>query len=262
MPDNNFKEVSIVVIACITLFLTLGAIIVLFLFIYQRRRFQQQQELTDLQQQFKEQSLRAQVEIQEQTFLAISQEIHDNVGQLLSLAKVQINIINETKRIDDELLYGVRENIGKAMTDLRDLSRSLNSERIRHDNIHDILLQETERINRTGTIRMEVTVDGKFREIEPQKKLILFRILQESIQNCIKHAEATQMSILFNYQPEHIYVTVRDDGKGFDLPNAMEHGKGQGLINMRNRVRLAGGTSSIKTNPNEGTLITINIPYE
>src|ERR1700759_5344543 len=121
MPDSQYKEVLIVLIACITLFLVLAAIILLFLFLYMRRRLLQQQQVMDMQREFREQSLKAQLEIQEQTFLAISQEIHDNVGQVLSLSKVQINIINERQQLDQDMLQAVKENIGKAMTDLRDL---------------------------------------------------------------------------------------------------------------------------------------------
>jgi two-component system NarL family sensor kinase len=259
MPDNQYNEVLTVLVACLILFLVLAAIILVFLFLYQRRRFVQRQQISDLQQQFNEQSLKAQVEIQEQTFLAISQEIHDNVGQVLSLAKVQANIIKESQRLDENLLDGVRENIGKAMTDLRDLSRSLNNERIRASAIHEILIQEVERINRTGVIRASVDVEGEVRDPGPQKKLILFRVLQESIQNCLKHAQATSINILFHYAAEGINVSIRDNGKGFD-PAATNHG--QGLENIRTRIRLAGGTNTITSLPREGTQISLTVPYE
>lgn len=262
MADNKYEEVLIVLIVCIVLFLILAAIILWFLFQYQRRRLLQQQQISKLELQFREQSLKAQLEIQEQTFHAISQEIHDNVGQMLSLAKVQINIMHESKEIDKIILRDVRENIGKAMADLRDLARSLNSDRIRGVSIHETLLQEAERINRTGIIRADVAVEGEAREMEPQKKLILFRILQESIQNCIKHAEASRISIHCRYGLEGISVSIQDNGKGFNLEAAQEPGNGQGLENIRTRVRLTGGVHHIQSRLNEGTHITLTIPYE
>jgi signal transduction histidine kinase len=262
MPDNQYKEVLIVLIACMVLFLTLAAIILLFLYLHQRRRYIQQQELTALQQQFNEQSLKVQLEIQEQTFFAIGQEIHDNVGQLLSLAKVQTNIMCESERMDRGMLDDIRDNIGKAMTDLRDLSKSLNGERIRSSSIHETLFQEAERVNRSGIIRAEVAVEGDVRDMDPQKKLILFRILQESIQNCIKHAEASHIFIRFHYRSNEIDISIRDNGKGFDPEAALEQGSGQGLGNIRNRIRLTGGTHSIRSILKEGTHITLSIPYE
>jgi two-component system, NarL family, sensor kinase len=262
MPDNQYKEVLIVVIVCIALFLILAAIILAFLFIYQRRRLQQAKELAELRQQLSEQSLKAQLEIQEQTFLAISQEIHDNVGQVLSLAKVQINIIGETDRMDKDLLHAIRDNIGKAMTDLRDLARSLSSDRIQFWSLHETLAQEIERVNKTGVIRVEVAIEGDIREIEGRKRLILFRIIQESIQNCVKHAEATSIFILFHYREEEIYVSIRDNGKGFDTEAVLQAGNGLGLGNIRTRVQLTGGSCSIESVLQEGTKITLNIPYE
>jgi two-component system, NarL family, sensor kinase len=260
MPDSQYKEVLIVLIACMVLFLTLAAIILLFLYLYQRRRYLQRQQLVLLQQQYTEQTLQAQLEIQEQTFIAIGQEIHDNVGQVLSLVKVQVNIIHETERIDMQLLQAMRDNISNAMTDLRDLSRSLNSERIRSSDIHEVAQQEAERINRTGIMRAEVAVEGTVKEMQPEKKLILFRIIQESLQNCIKHAEASRVSICCRYLEDEIQITILDNGKGFD-PEAVS-GNGQGLGNIHARVRLTGGTHRIQSRVNEGTLINITIPYE
>jgi two-component system NarL family sensor kinase len=262
MPDNQYKEVLIVMIVGIMVFLLMAAIILIFLYQYQRRRFQQQQQMSDLKQQFKERSLRAEMDIQEQTFLAVSQEIHDNVGQLLSLAKVQVHIINERQQMDPKLLEGIKDNIGKALTDLRDLSKSLNSERFRLGSIHEAFLQEAERVNKWGIIRAEVQVEGQAREIAPQRKLILFRILQESIQNCIKHAEASELFIVFRYMAEGIHIDIRDNGKGFDPEAVFRNGGGQGLENIRTRVELTGGTHTIKSIPREGTQITLMIPYE
>jgi two-component system, NarL family, sensor kinase len=262
MPDNQYKEVVTVVIVCMTLFLVLAAIIVGFFFLYQRRKFLQRQEVAELQVQFREQSLRAQLEIQEQTFRAISEEIHDNVGQLLSLARVQINIIDVSGRLDMSVLHSARENIGNALMELRDLSKSLHSDRLQNLSIHEALSQEAERLNRAGAVQAVIRVEGVVQELEAQKKLILYRILQESIQNCLKHADATKLEILFIYQSSDIVIRISDNGKGFDPLTAIEQNEGQGLGNIRNRVRLTGGQCEITSAPMNGTLISLTIPYE
>jgi two-component system, NarL family, sensor kinase len=262
MPNSNSEEVVIVLIACMVLFLILAAIILLFLIFYQRRRFQQRQQLTDLQQQFKLQSLKAQLEIQEQTFLAISQEIHDNVGQVLSLAKVQVNIMTESDKTERSMLLEIRDNIGKAMADLRDLARSLSSDRIQSCGLRETIAQEVDRINKTGIIRTELAIQGEIRDVDPRKKLILFRIIQESIHNCIKHAEATTISIHLHYRKEDVHVSIMDDGKGFDPAALLQGGSGMGLGNIRTRVQLTGGISTIESAIGKGTTITLKIPYE
>ncbi len=262
MPDSQYNEVLIVLIACIALFLVLAAIVLLFLFLHQRRRFAQQKHVAELELQFREQSLKAQLEIQEQTFLAISQEIHDNVGQILSLAKVQINVMDAGDHLDKGLLRDIRDNIGDAMADLRDLARSLSSDRIQSHSLEQTLAQEVGRINKTGLIRAEVIVTGEARDIEPRKKLILFRTIQESLQNCIRHAEATSISILLDYHHQDVGVCIRDNGKGFDTEAVMQRSGGLGLSNIRTRMRLAGGSSMVESVLRQGTQVHLSIPYE
>lgn len=260
MPDSH-EEVLIAILAVMALFLILAGIILVFLFLYRRRRTTQQRELERLAQQFKEQTLKAQLEIQEQTFQEISQEIHDNVGQILSLAKIQVNIITERRQLDDEILQAIKDNIGKAMTDLRDLAGSMNGERIRTTPIHEPLTIELDRINRSGILQCTLIVQGRQQDLEPGKKLILFRIIQECIQNCIKHARATQLFITVNYLQADLCVEVSDDGKGFDVAFVKSEGKGLGLINIQNRIRITGGNYEIYSRPSLGTRIKLTIPY-
>lgn len=220
------------------------------------------EEIKIINETYKNELLKAQLEIQEQTFNNISQEIHDNVGQILSLAKVQINIMNESESMSREMLNEVKENVGKAMTDLRDIAKSLSSERIRSLSIHSAVSNEAERINKSGISQVTVSVDGDELKMNEQKKLILFRIIQESLQNSIKHANASQIKIHFHYLPDNLHVIIRDNGKGFDTEEALKNNSGLGLLNIKTRAALTGGTSTIESVLNEGTTININIPYE
>ena len=140
-------------------------------------------------EEYEKQLLKSQlIEIQELTFNQISQEIHDNVGQLLSLARIQINIMNESENFNRNMLNEVKENIGNAMTDLRDIARSLNSERIRNASIIEAVVIEMERISKSGVIRARVLAEGVECGMNEQKKFILFRVIQECVQNILKHA--------------------------------------------------------------------------
>ena len=262
MPDNKYKEVLIVLIACIILFLLLAGIILLFLFLYQKRKFLQQQQLSEMQKQYNEQILQSKLEIQEQTFNNISQEIHDNVGQILSLAKVQINIMQQSNNRSDELLDEVKENVAKAMSDLRDIAKSLSSERIRSMSIVDAVRVETERINKSGIILATVSCEGEERQMDEQKKQVLFRIIQECLQNIIKHAQATELYLQFHYLPEMLNVLVKDNGKGFDVEKAMGNSSGLGLQNIKTRASLIGAELVIESDLDKGCAITIKMPHE
>jgi len=95
-----------------------------------------------------------------------------------------------------------------------------------------------------------------------QKKLILLRIIQESLQNSIKHAGASEIRVRFSYLPVTLQVTITDNGKGFDPEEAAKNNPGLGLLNIQTRAALTGGSSTIGSALNQGTIISINIPYE
>jgi signal transduction histidine kinase len=220
------------------------------------------EEIKTINEVYKNELLKAQLEIQEQTFNNISQEIHDNVGQILSLAKVQINIMNESETMSREMLNEVKENVGKAMTDLRDIAKSLSSERIRSLSVHNAVSNEAERINKSGISQVTIAIEGEEKKMNEQKKLILFRIIQESLQNSIKHANASRIEIQFHYNTGSLQVIIKDNGKGFDTEEAIKNNSGLGLLNIKTRAALTGGSSTIDSILNEGTTVNITIPYE
>ena len=255
-------DIYFLIFACVFLFFILIFFLVIFFNHYRNKQRRNLLEKEELKTAFRNTLLQSQLEIQEQTFNDISQEIHDNVGQVLSLAKVQISIMNESDDISKESLTEVKHNISHAINDLRNIAKSLNSDRIRSTNIHAAVISEVERINKSKIICIQFDTAGDEAEINDQKKLILFRIIQESLQNIIKHAQATEVTIFFHYLPECLQVIVRDNGKGFDLSEAMQNNGGLGLNNIRTRALLTGGSSNIESILNKGTTLTLKIPYD
>lgn len=260
--SDDYQEIVIVVVGGIIVLSVLTGIIIYVLFFYQRRRFQHKQQIIELQKQFNETLLTAQLEIQEHDFNIISQEIHDNVGQVLSLAKIQLNIISQSEHIERSMINEVKENLAKIMTDLRDIAKGLNTERVQVSNLHNIILQEVERINRSRFICGLVQLKGVEIELEQKKKLILFRIIQECLQNILKHSQATDFTILLNYFDSALEIAVADNGIGFETDEAISKKNGMGLSNIEVRTALIGGTTSITSKPKNGTTILIKIPYE
>ena len=262
MKVSNEKDLMLAVVVATILFFLMMAFIVSYFIIYRRKRQEHVYLMRMAKEEFDKQLLQSQLEIQELTFNQISQEIHDNVGQLLSLARIQINIMNERGCFDRQMLDEIKANIGKAMTDLRDIARSLNSERIRSASIVETIVIESERINKCGVLRTSVTVEGKECGINERKKFILFRIIQECLQNILKHAQAKEVVIRFCYLPSEVQIVVQDDGKGFDPDGLPPGGGGMGLVNIKTRIGLTGGNVVIDSAHSRGTSIIINIPYE
>lgn len=258
MPSEKYELITGVIVATIVFLFIAFFILALLAYINHRKKaFIQEKQI--LHDSFSKTLLQSQLEIQEQTFNQISEEIHDNVGQILSLAKVQVNIMNESGEMNREMLNEVKEYISKALTDLRDIAKSLNSERVRTLNIDTTVAYEVERINKSGIAYASITIEGEERKMDEQKKLILFRIVQESLQNIIKHADAKEVEIRFNYLPDLLRTIIWDNGKGFDTGNKSS---GLGLSNIKTRATLAGGGSHIESKPGDGTTIIINMPYE
>ncbi len=125
MPTPDNQHLYIALIAATVVILLVGGFVVAFMMAYQKRHNRHLKEVTEMKAAFDQILLQSKLEIQEQTFTTISQEIHDNVGQLLSLAKVQVNIIDQSETTDKAVLAELRDNIGKAMTDLRDMAKAL-----------------------------------------------------------------------------------------------------------------------------------------
>ncbi len=131
-------QVVFTIITVIIILLFLGILFLVMLVNYNNKKGQMSKEKQLMRATFDKQLLESKLEIQEQTFDMISQEIHDNVGQILSLAKVQLGIMEQKQTVDNELLGNVKESISLAMTELRDIAKSLSSERI-----HPLSLQES-----------------------------------------------------------------------------------------------------------------------
>jgi two-component system NarL family sensor kinase len=258
--DNLSQGITIVVGVAISLAIVAIGVISLFLN-YRNKRLQAIQEKEKMQAAFNEQLLQAQLEMQEQTFNVIGAEIHDNVGQVLSLAKVQLNIIDQGETLDRSLLADAKESVSKALTDLRDIAKSLNSERIKLSSLQEITAQELQRINRLRLIGTSMKTEGETKNLQEQKKLIIFRIIQESLQNIIKHSKAKNIDIWFHYEKDILKIEVMDNGTGFDK-TLLEKKEGLGLQNIVSRALLIGGEANINSTPGKGTVITIISPYE
>jgi signal transduction histidine kinase len=217
-----------------------------------------ERELLETRQRFQQESLQARLEIQENTFNNISLEIHDNIGQVLSLAKLHLSTLDLGKPEDmQEKTQEARKQISRAILDLRNLSHTLNSDVIQTIGFNKAIAMELELIRKTGMLQVVYEQLGERRETDPAKELILFRIFQESLHNILRHAEASLLEVRLTYAERSLSLVVRDNGKGFD-PNYCT--RGTGISNMIKRSELVGAAFSIDSRLGEGTMIRILLP--
>ena len=163
------------------LFVTL---FVLFIFFYSKVLEKQNAMLLQeqsLKNEYEETLLRTQLEIQEQTLKTISEEIHDNIGQALSLAKLKLNTLKyDQPDLLVEKINDSRDLVSKAIRDLRDLSRSLNTDSIASMGLVRAIEQELEIFRKTG-FQTTLYTEGEIKKMPPQQELILFRIDRKSV---------------------------------------------------------------------------------
>lgn len=261
MPEAK-AQVIVTIVAVIFVLLFLGVLFLVMSVYYSNRKDQMLKERQLLKDLFNKQLLESKIEMQEQTFNFISQEIHDNVGQILSLAKVQMNIIDQQQEVDKSIIRDAKENISKALIELRDIARSLSSERIKSFDLLRSIEDEVNRINKSGVIKASLKIDGYVSHINIQHKIILFRLIQESMQNILKHSNASEISISITDNNKKSDIVISDNGDGFDVETELRINVGLGLKNIINRAVLIGGKAVINSTLCKGTAISISIPHD
>ena len=226
-----------------------------------RRKAKNIIEKQELQSQFQKTILQTQLEIQEQTLKTISQEIHDNIGQVLSLAKLNLNTmdISKTDELQDKILNS-KNLVSKAIQDLRDLSRSLNTDNIAAMGLMRAIEYELELIRKSGVHQTQLNIEGTIIRLDAQKELIIFRIVQETINNIIKHANAKNIFIDAVFK-SNLELSIKDDGDGFDkIEKETNLPSGMGLKNMESRAKMIGAEFSINSLSGNGTQVILQIP--
>lgn len=191
-----------------------------------------------LKEDFDKQLLQSRVEVQESTLHTLSMELHDNINQLLGSAH---NLLQVGFRELDKVPPTIKEasdTLLKASSDIRTLSRSFNKEWLEKFDLIENLTSEINRMNRYGKIKFHLSgID--FVTMSNQKQLLLFRIVQEAFQNCIKHAKPANIFISLLKEDLNLIITIEDDGIGID-PTLQKDG--MGMMNMRQRTLLMGGS--------------------
>ena len=158
-----------------------------------------------------------------------------------------------------------KELVSKAIVDLRDLSRSLNTDHIAAMGLQKAIEYELNLISRSSGIQTSMNATGQSFRPDKQKELILFRIIQEVLSNAIKHAGATTIQASMHFQTDQLELSVADNGKGFILEEIQQRNlqnTGLGLRNMQNRATLIGASFTMKSEPGAGTTIVIRLPRE
>jgi signal transduction histidine kinase len=220
----------------------------------QNKLYLQQKAMEELEKQL----LQSQIEVQEATLTALGKELHDNIGQLLSSSKMLLGVTLRNMDKAPGPLATAYDTLSKAITELRALSRSLDSEWLQQFNLIDNLTTEVARNNAASALQIHFTHPESI-PLKAGQQILLFRMVQEAIQNAVKHAEASNIYIAIDEGGTNLNITVSDDGKGFIVENALA--KGAGMNNIRHRTRALGGNVHWHSG-STGTILSIHLPVQ
>jgi len=235
-------------------------LIIVFFVVFQKRKNKLILDKIKQQQEFEEEISNTQIEIQEQTLKNIGQELHDNIGQLLSVANMQLSIMTSVvdETIKDQFIE-TKDVVKESLREVRELSKSLNTDVINNKGFQESIQNEIDRLNRLEIFNANLSIKGDKELIQNQKdSIIIFRIFQEFLSNTIKYAEANNFQVNIHYLDDKLIMTAIDDGKGFDQ-NKVE--KGAGLINMESRAKLIKASYKLESALNQGTTLEVVYPY-
>ena len=227
----------------------------------ERRAHQQHQQAEQTGEEMRNLSVRLR-HAQEEERRTISRELHDEVGQKLTAMRMELGTLERLRTAGHSefsaSLTQVKELAEQSLRMIRDIATGLRPSVLDDLGLGAALQKQAREFSkRTGT-PVSVSIEGGFGGLADRQRTYVYRIVQEALTNCAKHARARQISIRLLDRDEQIELTVTDDGIGFDRDKAAH--SGLGLIGIEERVRELGGVIAVQSAPNHGTTIRVTIP--
>jgi signal transduction histidine kinase len=262
--QNFAGQIELISIATVFLLLITVAPI-LFALMHQRQYHRYLRDNEKIKNLYQRELLQSQLEIQNQTLQQIAEELHDHIGQLLTVAVMRLNSLEDefTEPATLRSVQQTRDIVSTIITDVRTLSKTLDYNTVQRFGLLPSLTLELEHIQRTGRVQTQLLTTGEAYSLGEQAETVLLRMAQESLNNALKHARARTLTVSADFQPNTFLLIIADDGRGFSTDEVTARNldqSGSGLSNLHRRAGLLGGTCAFVSRPNEGTRIEIRLP--
>jgi two-component system sensor histidine kinase UhpB len=210
------------------------------------------------QNQVSKAATKAAIRAQEKERNHLGKELHDNINQILTTTRLYIEMALAEESIREMLLHKSLENVSKAIEEIRKLSKSLVSPSLEYIGLREAVQEMITGLNISKGLQIKLKTQGlKESIINDQVKLMIYRVLQEQVNNIIKHSKAKNAEIRLSVSNGALGMVVTDDGIGFDL---CKKRRGIGLNNINSRVEIYGGTVQVITSPGKGCSLQIQVP--
>ena len=242
-----------------TLGMILLALSIFFFFVtYQKKMLKKQLELNETRAKQHEEILRNTITAQEKERKRIAQDLHDEVGAMLSVVKLNVGRIEKKseEEIAKKLAAETKTYLDDVITQVRRISRSLLPPSLEKLGLFFAIEELANWVNKADQLKIECWKSGEQFRFDTKKELAVFRIVQELLNNAIKHSGASVIQINARFSPNNnLLISVTDNGKGFELKEKMV--TGLGLKNLESRSQIMGAKFKLKSSPSFGTTAII-----
>ena len=249
----------------IYLFTAIGIIaLITFAFLYFRQRAVKdsiitEQRIRQLEEEKKLLAAKSLVEGQEVERKRIASELHDGLGVLLSTTKMQFSVMREKSPENQELIEKASRLLEQASTDVRKISHNMMPGLLTKLGLFEAVMDLFDKISETEGLNVRIDIPEEAERIPENKEIMVYRIIQELVNNTLKHAKAKNIEIQMQMLPGHLDFIYSDDGKGFDVEEKLES-KSLGLTSIQSRVNFLNGKSQFHSEPGKGVSYKLEIP--
>jgi signal transduction histidine kinase len=249
---DNALDILIPLGGGIILYGLLVVFIVYFILLYKRKQVEYEWE----KEQAKQLLLTTEIEIKEQTLSYVSRELHDNLGQVASLIKINLGMMSlEDSSADHERLADSRELIKSLILDIKSLSTTLKGENLQRFGLVEMVRKDLSRLEKVSHIEMKIVCDDELPGLSSETQVFLYRMTQEIFNNVLQHSQASKAELfIYVRNMTDIELLFVDNGKGFDIAT---NKAGNGLINLEERCKLINATLNVNSELGKGTKIQI-----
>jgi two-component system NarL family sensor kinase len=235
-------------------------IVVSFLIIHRQRLRQHKAELKEKEYQFSNVLLKARIEMQEHAMKIMSQEVHDNINQVMGITKLLWE--EAIPRLQPEevksLIRQSADRLGNTINDLRNMSHLFNGQMISELGLEEAIRKELSHLQSVHHLNWTFECPFECPALGAERELLIFRIMQEAVYNIVQHARARLVTVTLTYFASRLVLVIQDDGQGFQLEQ-MGRTKGLGLVNMRERADCLNGKLEFESEPGRGTSVTLTV---
>jgi signal transduction histidine kinase len=250
---SDGSDIFIIVLSGFFLMVVMVSFIVIMVIYHRQRQIKNQQKVREIQADYEKTVLNVEKELREDILAYVGKELHDNVGQLLSLAKMNLSSskpekVSEGKVMVNEIIHAVRI-----------LSKSLNIDWVEEISLEEFIQRELKKLDSADFCKVAFHQAGNTLRLEKDKKLVLIRIIQECLNNAIKHAEPKLIEIKVDSNLEKPEILIWDDGKGFEYNG---QSSGLGIYNLKSRMTTIGGEMILHSVLGKGTEIKLILPNQ